>query len=639
MYQVSENFFQDVLNPLVFVAIYDTDGKLIKYFSHHPVELPACLITKSDTNGEFESETLNRLEEEFAPYPVLARAGLFQQQESLFITGLARTPTNDVFDLLPIGLIHLDSVFQIAHSNRFAQVLLGLDNNEILSLSLIDLLGVHHFNSGRQHFENLYDPSPYKLNIEIVSPLGRKVRLAVLISRSLLSVVDNGYLMILQDITQEFESNQKLEFLASHDPLTHCFNREALLARVVDAVTKDTIGNSALIYLDVNKFKQLNDTYGHAAGDQGLIHVSQSIRKIIRTTDVLTRIGGDEFVVLLFDVYTQAELEGVANKFKRSIGENFEFEGRKISIEVSIGIATWNEFYELYADRVGEDSGDYLEEWLKIADKAMYESKHHHQGEVVYFHKTLLQNEIILKEQRLWLLELIEKQHLDALLHPSYCDQKIIAFEVEVTLPDNKWGIRGSSVLQLLTLPKQVMAWQAGVVRRVLLEFRAQPRYTELELHMEAPHWFLSCQSCIELMVSQLEEFQVHPQQVVFFIHELDLMNDHQNWLQVCESLKQRGFQIGIRDFGHSFSAYQWFNRVTFNHIKSWGAMMPTDQEDRVRKEIICSLIDLANRLGVKFTIDGIQNKEQLQLLGDLKGVAHQMVRTRQASERVIESY
>jgi diguanylate cyclase (GGDEF)-like protein len=165
----------------------------------------------------------------------------------------------------------------------------------------------------------------------------------------------------------------RLQHLAQYDQLTTLPNREFLTHRLDMALTSAQLEQRhlSLLYLDLDKFKQVNDTLGHDAGDRLLQEVAARLKLSMRETDIVARLGGDEFVVLLQDISSPEQASLVAEKLRAVLCQPFHIEGQVLTIRPSIGIA----FYP--------DHGQDRHQLLKHADQAMYSEKHHRQGLII----------------------------------------------------------------------------------------------------------------------------------------------------------------------------------------------------------------------------------------------------------------
>ena len=174
-----------------------------------------------------------------------------------------------------------------------------------------------------------------------------------------------GVILTITDISERKASEQRIRYLATHDALTGLANRAKFLDQMNTSllIARRHRTRLALLFLDLDRFKEINDTLGHAAGDQLLIAAAARMRQALRASDLLARQGGDEFMILLHDIHSMEEARGVAEKIRLATNQPFMLEGTERLVSVSIGIALYPEH--------GED----IETLTRNADAAMYRTK------------------------------------------------------------------------------------------------------------------------------------------------------------------------------------------------------------------------------------------------------------------------
>lgn len=175
-----------------------------------------------------------------------------------------------------------------------------------------------------------------------------------------------GWQGMLIDITDRKLREQELASRAFHDPLTHLPNRALLLKRIEQAIERASLGTNvvALVYIDIDDFKTINDDFGHAFGDRLLIEVSRRITNCLRAIDTSSRVGGDEFIVLIESVSSAEAAQQIAERITKSLSNPYELDGRTITATASLGVAV---------TRDGEAGN--MNELLRLADAAMYDAK------------------------------------------------------------------------------------------------------------------------------------------------------------------------------------------------------------------------------------------------------------------------
>jgi diguanylate cyclase (GGDEF)-like protein/PAS domain S-box-containing protein len=171
---------------------------------------------------------------------------------------------------------------------------------------------------------------------------------------------------IARDVTQSYHDHKKLNFLSNHDTLTGIDNRYSFQVQLEEILKNAKVNRQkiALLYIDIDNFKRVNDTLGHDKGDELLIFIAHTLKKTVRQNDVVARMGGDEFTIVLTDIDNEI-ISKITDKISLTIMRNLDDEYKKLSISVSIGVAIY------------PDNGEDKESLIKYADLAMYEQKHH----------------------------------------------------------------------------------------------------------------------------------------------------------------------------------------------------------------------------------------------------------------------
>ncbi len=271
-----------------------------------------------------------------------------------------------VFEDALEGIIITDNKGSILRVNKSFSEITGFEKNEILGWK-IDLLPV--FNSSEDVFKRIFKKanSTGKWQGEITGR--KKSGESFPIWLSIIKVKNKGettnYIIMISDITQRKHREKKLKNLAYYDNLTKLPNRVYFFNKLKTSIEKatDENGKVALFFIDLDGFKQVNDTYGHETGDKLLQKVAKNLKSSVRKDDFVARLAGDEFVILIEGVYTKDALKKISDKIIKNAGGEYTIDGKKIKIGVSIGISIFP-----------EDSKD-IESILKNADFAMYHSK------------------------------------------------------------------------------------------------------------------------------------------------------------------------------------------------------------------------------------------------------------------------
>jgi diguanylate cyclase (GGDEF)-like protein/PAS domain S-box-containing protein len=270
-----------------------------------------------------------------------------------------RTLMNDSVD----AIIFLDKNKTVIEVNKAAETLYGYKRFEFIGMNSYDLLAEEEVKNSEMYFSKIMNES---MSFEAVHKKkdGTKFQIEVS-SNSALLTEQNIVMAIIRDISERKLMEDNLEYMANYDFLTNIYNRAALLVKFSSIIkwTKENNNKLAVLFFDVDKFKHINDTYGHTTGDLVLMEVAARINSIITKEDILGRMGGDEFVVIKSCVKSNEDVVDFINEVFNAFSEPMEIDGKTIMINTSIGVAIFP-----------DDAQDRYS-LINFSDNAMYQSK------------------------------------------------------------------------------------------------------------------------------------------------------------------------------------------------------------------------------------------------------------------------
>jgi diguanylate cyclase (GGDEF)-like protein len=401
------------------------------------------------------------------------------------------------------------------------------------------------------------------------------------------------------------------EYQALHDHLTTLPNRFLLNDRVSQAILAAGRDRSlvAVMLMDLDRFKEVNDTLGHHSGDLLLQQVGPRLRSVLRESDTIARLGGDEFAILLPNVVDRASALSVADKLKRALSLPFEVQGLRLNIEASIGIA----FFPDHAEDV--------ETLIQRADVAMYVAKRTGGGYAIYAseHDLHSPTRLALVGQMKQALETDEielyyqpKAELltgaivgaEALVRWHHSERGLMSPDEFMPITENTGLIEPFTRYVIEAAVKQAAAWHdagyelsiaVNVSARSLLDHRLPADLEEL-----------------------LSRYDVNPSMIRLEITESAVMEDPVGALAVLDRLHDAGVALALDDFGTGYSSLSYLKRLPVNEIKidrSFVMNMHRDEDDAV---IVSSTIDLARNLGLAVVAEGVETEEHWARLADL---------------------
>ncbi len=416
----------------------------------------------------------------------------------------------------------------------------------------------------------------------------------------------------LNDMQQQINLRQnQLEHMAMHDALTKLPNRSLLLDRINNAIATYNRyeGDFAVMILDLDRFKEVNDTLGHLVGDEILIEVANRLLRLLRDSDTVARLGGDEFAIVLHKLEI-ADIEETAQKINDVLEEVYSVGEHNLYLGASMGIA-------LYPQH-GEDPDTLLQH----ADVAMYMAKNQNVDFEIYnpeedtfnvkqlsllsdLRNAVSNDELYLEYQPIYSADGTQVNSFECLLrweHPKYGrvmpDQFI--FHAEKT-----------------GLIKKITQW---VFQRAAETVSILHKYDpDLHLSVNITAWDLQDESVLSYVDDYLREFNLDPQCIVFELTERSMMNDSLRVRTVLNELNSKGIRFSVDDFGTGFSSLIYLTQLPISILKIDKSFIQSMNDNKNDEMIVRSIIDLAHNMNLQVIAEGVEDKETLSVIRDLK--------------------
>jgi diguanylate cyclase (GGDEF)-like protein len=412
------------------------------------------------------------------------------------------------------------------------------------------------------------------------------------------------------DVTLRKRYEDRLLMQVNHDPLTELPNRRLALDRLtgatIDARRRGT--RVAALFIDIDHFKRINDTLGHASGDQLLRQVAQRITSSVREEDSVARLGGDEFIVVLPEVRERADAEAVAAKIVDATVRPFSVEGREIFVTVSIGISVF------------PDEGEDAETLMRHADAAMYVAKEDGRGVVRVFTPELRQRNHNRMRLEADLRHALERNQLTLCYQPivDVRSGRILGAEALLRWYNPDLGqVSPQQVVRLaedtgLIVPigEWVLTCGCAEARRWL-----DAGFGELYLSVNVSSRQLRDSSLIETVRSALATNRLRPESLQLEFTESLLLEDRAEARSTISRLEACGVRLAVDDFGTGYSSLNSLNRVPLDTLKIDNSFTGGLLTDAGQSSLVDVLIVMAHRLELRVIAEGVERREQLELL------------------------
>jgi diguanylate cyclase (GGDEF)-like protein len=456
------------------------------------------------------------------------------------------------------------------------------------------------------HFSGVAPDAYLKQNVKEVSEIqeladGRVVAIA----RH--AMPGGGWLTTHQDITERARSEKRIAFLAQHDMLTGLANR-ALFAEKLDDAAKRLHRHGTtftVLALDLDKFKNVNDTLGHPAGDQLLIEVAQRLSSSLRDTDVLARLGGDEFAIIQENEKNQSE--GAIKLALRIIGliqQPFDLNGHRVNVGTSIGIA------------LAPEHGTDAVTLLKKADLALYAAKQAGCNDFRMFQPELIEAADVQKSMESELREAISQSEFELHYQPVIDAKTRAVCGVEAFV---RWHHPSRGLLlsgQFLTLAEQtglMLPLGEWILQQACADAAAWPPHIRLAINI-SPIQF-NKGNLFDVVLCALVESGLAPQRLELEITETSLVEKSQAHLQTMRQLKSLGVSLVLDNCGTGYSAASYLTGFPFDKIK---IDRPVAQGFATRRDcaaVVASVLALARGLDITTAAKGIESSERFEAL------------------------
>jgi diguanylate cyclase (GGDEF)-like protein/PAS domain S-box-containing protein len=524
------------------------------------------------------------------------------------------------FDYAPIGMALVSPSGRWLQVNRSLCEIVGYCEQELLSMDFQAITHHDDLNRFLRSVERVLAGEVLAVPIEMryVHRLGQEVW--VLVGMSLIRNSQGlcpHLILQIQDITDRKRAEQQLLYEALHDPLTGLPNRAWFMQQLRASLEqvkyqKDRI--SAVLFLDLDRFKIINDSIGHMIGDQLLIGIAGRLQNCLRPQDKVARLGGDEFTVLLNGLRDASEAVEVAERIQREIAKPFNLNGYETFTTASIGIALSSSGY------------DRPEDLLRDADTAMYQAKSLGKAQYVIFDRDMHARAMSLLQLETDLRRATQRREFFIQYQPivSLTSGKLTGFEALV-----RWNHPDRGLIppeEFIALAEEtgfvvpIGQWVLGEACRQMSWWQQQfPSSLPLSISVNLSSKQFAHSSLIEQIVQTLKLTGLNPRSLKIEITESVVMENIEVAARMLEQLRALGVGLSIDDFGTGYSSLSYLHRLPIDTLKIDRSFVGQICENNENKEIVRTIITLAQSLGMGVIAEGVETKGQLKELRELK--------------------
>lgn len=417
-------------------------------------------------------------------------------------------------------------------------------------------------------------------------------------------LADGSCVAVHEDITEQRANEERIAYLARHDVLTGLPNRAVLREELARLLTRCTRGEDlALLYLDLDQFKAVNDSYGHGVGDSLLREVAERLRASTREADLIARLGGDEFAIVQCGAPQPTASRQLARRVIEALSTPFDLSGLQAHIGTSVGIA------------VAPFDGDDPDTLLRHADLALYRAKSDGRGALRYFEPEM--------DQRAQQRRQLEGELRQALAE----DQFFVEYQPQIRLDDN--AVSGVEALLRWAHPQRgrvppadfiPLAEETGlivpigrwVLERACRDAMAWPDRLRVSVNVSAVQFRHG--ALLRDVLHALQASGLPPARLEVEITESVMLKDRSQSIALLQRLHELGVRIAMDDFGTGYSSLSTLHSFPFDRIKIDRSFVTHLEHSRDAQSIVRAVAGLGRNLGMATTIEGVETPAQLEI-------------------------
>ena len=421
----------------------------------------------------------------------------------------------------------------------------------------------------------------------------------------------------LRDITSRKEMEIQLRHQALHDPLTDIANRNLLMDRIGRAMDRTRRHGSlhfAVIFLDLDRFKVINDSLGHLFGDTLLVDVSRRLQECVRAMDTVARFGGDEFVLLLEELEAPREAFSVVHRVLEALREPFIINGHEVQTTVSLGVV------------LDAQEGDAPQDLLQKANIAMYRAKESGRDRFDIYNDQMLQQAVDLMSLERDMRHAVANRQFQVYFQPIIAlnDNRLVGFEALARWNHPERGfVSPATFIPIAEENGQIIElgrWILEEACRILAKWgrnRKCARGLQLSVNISARQFRNN--DLVRDVTEALRKARLKPEQLKLELTEGTVMEDVESSLNRLQQLKSEGVSLSMDDFGTGYSSMSYLQKFSLDQLKIDISFVRRILDAPQNTEIVRAIINLAHSLRLDVVAEGIEQEEQAKLLNSLQ--------------------
>jgi diguanylate cyclase (GGDEF)-like protein/PAS domain S-box-containing protein len=515
-----------------------------------------------------------------------------------------------------MALVSTDGKF--IQANKAFCEMLGRNSSELLAASLTGIVNAEDVGALQGPVDKLVKGELASVHTEIrgLHRDGSDVWMALNISLARdWQFRTHNLIVQAQDVSARRRAEAELYHNAYHDNLTQLSNRvhfDEQLNRAIARVQRHPEQRFAVMYLDFDRFKMVNDSLGHKAGDELLVNVARRLKAMLRETDALARLGGDEFAILVEDLHRQRDAVDLAERIHKELQKPMLLGAMEVAISASIGITFSTNNYQ---------SSDQI---VRDADIAMYKAKSKGKAQYALFDSSLHAHVSAQLQLETELRKALGQGQIFLDYQPicTLRDQKLMGFEALARWNHPERGLLEPSmfipVAEETGLIVPLGNWVLAEACRQMREWRTIQDSNVLRMSVNVSSLQLSHPDFVSHVARSLQSADMKPEQLTLEVTESVLMNGIENAISTLTALRQMGVQLSIDDFGTGYSSLSYLATLPIDALKVDRSFIERMGREGDGSEIVKAIFKLGQALSKQVYAEGIETRAQLSLLQEL---------------------
>ena len=528
------------------------------------------------------------------------------QSQVIFKEHMLETIFNAIPDLF--FLMEVDGIIVDYHTGDEKN--LYVSPHQFIGKRMTDLLPPEVFSKFQSHVEKiLQQEGMITFEYELIMPHG----LVHFEARMSYLPEYNQIVLIIRDVSEQYKSAEIIRQQAYFDTLTSLPNRFLALDRLSQMLTEAERNNekTAVLFLDLDDFKKINDSLGHEIGDKVLIQSAQRLKQVLREGDTVGRLGGDEFIVLLRGISEHHDALVTTENLLKSFREPFVIDGRELMLTLSIGVA------------ISPENGLCASDLLRNADTAMYQAKDLGRNTYSFFSKemnTMMLRRFEIEEQ---MHGALERNEFELYYQPQFDVKKQNITGVEALLRWHNSALGNVTPDEFIPIAEQtglIIPIGRFVIKQAIdfLDEWQNSHHKNVTMAVNLSPCQFRDSELLSFIKGSLNKSNVSAEDLELEITEGVLMSDESHIHDTLIEISTLGIKLSMDDFGTGYSSLSYLRQYAFDVLKidqSFISGIPLNKAD---SELVNTIIAMAHSLGLKVVAEGVETQEQLTLLDDL---------------------